>query len=170
MWKRVAVGVSLLAGVTGCVSTGHIGETSAPAVQSGIDKRIETLYQTAQCEDISRGGFFLINDPYTLTDLLLPHGERTAKQAAEAVDFRTRQVLMVDFGPSPSGGFAGGLASDAIETKASTAVVRVKLPARVSETKRQTQNVSHHCTLYAIPNGYAQLQIRSQFDDLLTQF
>ncbi len=170
MWKQIAVGVALLTGVVSCASSGHMSENSPKAGQSANGLRIETLYQTAQCEDISRGGFFLVNDPYTLEALLLPHGERVASQAAGSVDFSRRQVLVVDFGPSPSGGVTSGLASDVIEMQNSAAVVRVKLPARVRADKRQTQDVSHSCTLYTIPAGYKQLQIRSQYDDLLTEF
>lgn len=171
--RLLAMGVAGLIVMTGCAPAKNVipglsaGEKHR---ESGAGDSIDTLYQTAQCEGISRGGFILIDDAVILEDLLLPLGTATAKRTTEKVDFNNRQVLVVDFGASPSGGYSDGLVLDSVEAQGPTGVVRVKLPETADSGKRQTQNVTHSCTLYTIPRAYEVIQVRSQFDDLLIEF
>ena len=160
---------------SGCAPARNTGAPGAAPVNSMVDRvsgsdQIDVLYQTAQCENISRGGFLMIDDAVVLEDLLLPHGPKAAKKLTGQVDFSRQKVLVVDFGASASGGQSYGLQSDKLEGKGGVGVVRLKLPGPVSPDKRQTQNVTHSCSFYVLPNQYPVVEIRSEFDDLLTQF
>jgi hypothetical protein len=157
--------------LTGC-GTALQQKTTQASVAGKTDSgdNIALLYETARCELISRGGFILIDNTVVLENLLLPLGARVAQETTGRVDFNTHRVLLVDNGASPSGGYASGLVSSAVEPQGDTGVVRIRLPQQAIPAKRQTQNLSHSCALYTIPADYRTIQVRSQFDDLLVEF
>ena len=169
MWRCINSVMVLLSSalVAGCAST-----TSSTGLSRSVvpvsNTTIVSLYKSANCESISRKGFMLVSDNVMLQDLLAPLG--LAANDIAQVDFQRHQVLVVDFGAQPTAGFDVSLASNTLQAEAGKAVVRVNMPERTTQ-KRQAQVVSHPCGLYLLPrSGQQTVEIRSQFNDVLTRF
>ena len=170
--RRIINGVMALlstAILNGCAPVAPTSGSSPSVVPvSAGNATIDSLYKSSNCESISRGGFIMVSDNVGLQDLLAPLGAAASEVAP--VDFRRHNVLVVDFGAQPTAGFDVSLAANTLQTESGKSVVRVNIPERAAQ-KRQAQVVHHPCELYLLPrNGQQTVEIRSQFNDVLTQF
>ncbi len=171
MWRMInGLSVLLSAAISiGCSQAGGSANSVAPVLQRVADNNISSLYKSQNCESISRGGFILVADSVGLQDLLAPLGA-SAEAAVAQIDFNRHNVLVVDFGAQPTAAFTISLASGSVETDGENAVVRVNIPEGKAR-KKQAQVVSHPCELFLLPiTGRNTLEIRSQYNDVLTRF
>ena len=161
---------SVVLALLGCMPIRESAVSNNLVVQNQSGNTISSLFLTNECQSISRGGFMLLQDPVVLEDLLMPLGLETAKATVAKVNFQTDDVLVVDFGAQPTKNVSIGLASDQLGFDGNKAIVRLNLPQRITG-KKQAQVVSHSCEYYLLPKtGHQSVEIRSQFNDVLTQF
>ena len=141
-------------------------------------EKIQKIFRTDRCGDLSRGGFIWFTDKVALDNWLTPPGTQIVEDTELQIDFATQGVLLVDFGVAATPGAGTEIVTDQLLREDGKAFFTIrqhsnqafgkKPSGKKPGTKRRIQVITHPCTLYSMPrHGYDVLVIQNEFGEQL---